>query len=88
MVLLIQTLSKYIDQMSLSGRSAASPQIPSTNNTSIGLVVKKYWHKIVALQSQVHSLKSEVCIAHIQKVETEEKANSTVQAFLCFISII
>lgn len=59
MVLLLQSLAKYLEQtLALGSRKATAMQ--SSSNTSIGLVVKKYWNKMVQAHTLVQQLQSEV----------------------------
>ena len=56
LILLLQSMSKFMDQN--VQHSNRSPQQSNKNNTSIGLVVKKFWNKIVhshTVLSQAHS---------------------------------
>ncbi|KAJ8042606.1 hypothetical protein HOLleu_09398 [Holothuria leucospilota] len=61
MVLLLQSFSQFTDQM-LSGASGRPPTAnPKAvgNQMSIGLVVKKFWNKMVQLSILLHQLSSE-----------------------------
>ena len=55
----MQAMAKYLEQtLSMGSRKASAVQ--SASNTSIGLVVKKYWNKMVQIFTVVQQLKSEV----------------------------
>ena len=56
-VLLLQSLAKYMDS-GLVKKDAQDQK--SSTHTSIGLVVKKYWNKVVQASSTVQHLQSEV----------------------------
>ena len=59
MVLLLQAMAKYLEQtLAMGSRKASAFQ--SASSTSIGLVVKKYWNKMVQVYTVVQQLQSEV----------------------------
>ena len=52
MVLLLQAMAKYLEQtLAMGSRKASAFQ--SVSSTSIGLVVKKYWNKMVQVYTVV-----------------------------------
>ena len=58
LVLLLQAMAKYLDGMLNFGRGVTSANTGPGN--SIGLVVKKYWNKMVHLYTVLQQLQSEV----------------------------
>ncbi|KAK2191714.1 hypothetical protein NP493_47g04026 [Ridgeia piscesae] len=74
LVLLIQAMSRYVECSLTSGQSQSTS--PASSSTSIGLVVKKYWNKMVQLQNvfgQVlsESKKKDRTIADLEKTITK-----------------
>ena len=58
MLLLLQAMAKYLEQTLTIGSRKAT--IAQASSVSIGLVVKKYWNKVVQVYAVVQQLKSEV----------------------------
>ena len=59
MVLLLQAMAKYLEQTLAMGTRKATA-VQASGNTSIGLVVKKYWNKMVQVYTVVQQVQSEV----------------------------
>jgi len=51
-------MSRYVECSLTSGQSQSTS--PASSSTSIGLVVKKYWNKMVQLQNVFGQVLSEV----------------------------
>lgn len=59
LVLLLQSMSKYTEQ-TLHTNSIGNQSAQHTSSTSIGLIVKKFWCKMVQLGSFIHQIHTEV----------------------------
>ncbi|KAI0213512.1 hypothetical protein LSAT2_001449 [Lamellibrachia satsuma] len=57
MVLLVQSMSHYLEHSLVMGQQKSVS--PASTSTSIGLVVKKYWNKMVQLQTVISQEQSE-----------------------------
>lgn len=61
MVLLLQSFTRFVEQL-IQGTVGRPPTAtPMGTQMSIGLVVKKFWNKIVQLNSITQKLSAEVC---------------------------
>ncbi len=59
LVLLLQAMAKYLEHILTAGTRKATA-VQTSSNASIGLVVKKYWNKMVQIYSVVQKLQAEV----------------------------
>lgn len=59
LILYLQLIGKYADQQVTGLRYAKTP-LPAKTNTSVGLVVKKIWNKIVQSHGMLTQYSSEV----------------------------
>ncbi len=60
LVLLLQAMSKYTEQMTVTKNSRGTSAHNTATNSSLGLVVKKYWAKLVQLQAVLQEVRAEV----------------------------
>lgn len=71
LLLFIQCSSKFTDQLITTGRA---PSVAESGGTSVGVITKKYWSKMVQLQTGVQQITSDVSLTGVlyqQKLQSD-----------------